>query len=603
VRLFEGKKETVANRLIYDYPNLPSFINKVLDIDPTGQKYVEYIGKQLLKILPKYVSNSRFLSNSNEETILDMFELVIPWFHENSERITQNDIEALKSKYDSSNIVVDNMDNIAKSFKDINQYVDMGVLKDLMMIVNERKTEKEKSAQLKSQVVKIYEDGEVLVVNPKTHEASCYYGANTKWCTTAKSDPRQFQNYNRKGNLYYFINKRTNDKNALYIPINGRSEVYNNQDKLIPLTELRENFPNQDDLIDELTGTGQFIKNLREFTRGKIDRYDLQDSDESISVRPSNPLGMSEIIIDLGQDKDFFNLLDLSEDDIWFEGMVNSPYSDYEFMDYRQMLDDFLEGYYILDYFNEENVERLRTISDMILPEKEFNLQSDDFKLPFSKLLYELFESEVSDIIEDFTYKKNNEMQQVAQNSINKEIDSYLEDIDFEMYTKYDQISTTAANLLMWAARLGIKRADAVTLVSEIINANDSSRRLGGWSEDAYSYQDDKYFDNNDFNNYVENKLDKIIESLEEEMEQGGLSVGEFVNFRNRIVNKFKLDTWYKLPKDPKIKFKIDGFEREGLKVVVLIMHPTKGTRKLNLTEENFYNLLYHLELFDRFDT
>ena len=51
MRLFEGKKETVANRLIYDYPNLPSFINKVLDIDPTGQKYVEYIGKQLLKIM------------------------------------------------------------------------------------------------------------------------------------------------------------------------------------------------------------------------------------------------------------------------------------------------------------------------------------------------------------------------------------------------------------------------------------------------------------------------------------------------------------------------------------------------------------------------
>jgi hypothetical protein len=602
VNLFEGKKETVANRLIYDYPNLPSFIDKALDIDPTGQKYVEYIGKQLIKILPKYVSNSRFLSNSNEETILDMFELVIPWFHENSERITQNDIEALKSKYDSSNIVVDNMDNIAKSFKDINQYVDMGVLKDLMMIVNERKTEKEKSTQLKSQVTKIYEDGDVLVVSPKTHEASCYYGANTKWCTTAKSDPRQFQNYNRKGNLYYFINKRTNDKNALYIPINGRSEVYNNQDKLIPLTELRENFPNQDELIDELTGTGQFIKNLREFTRGKIDRYDLQNSDESISVRPSNPLGMSDIIIGFEQDKDFFSLLDLSDDDIWFEGMVNSPYNDYDFMDYRQMVDDFMEGYNF-NYFNEENIERLRTISDMILPEKEFDLTSDDFTRPFAKLLYELYESEFSDIIEDFTYKKNNEMQRVAQDSIDKDIESFLEDTGFEMYTKYDQISTTAANLLMWAARLGIKKANATTLVSEIINANNSRHQLGGWADDQYSFQDDKYFDSEGFNNYAENKLDEIIESLEEEMEQGGLSVGKFLTFKNNITSKFKPDRWYKLPKDPNINFIIDGFDREDMRVIVLITHPTKGTKKLKLTEENFYNLLYHLELFDRFDT
>ena len=602
MRLFEGKKETVANRLIYDYPNLPSFINKVLDIDPTGQKYVEYIGKQLLKILPKYVSNSRFLSNSNEETILDMFELVIPWFYENSERITQNDIEALKSKYDSSNVVINNIDNITKSFKDINQYVDIGVLKDLMMIVNERKTEKEKSAQLKSQVTKIYEDGDVLVVSPKTHEASCYYGANTKWCTTAKSDPRQFQNYNRRGNLYYFINKGTNDKNALFIPTDGKNEVYNAQDKLISLTELRENFPNQDELIDELTGTGQFIKNLREFTRGKIDRYDLQNSDESISVRPSNPLGMSDIIIGFEQDKDFFSLLDLSDDDIWFEGMVNSPYNDYDFMDYRQMVDDFMEGYNF-DYFNKENIERLRTISDMILPEKEFDLTSDDFTRPFAKLLYELYESEFSDIIQDFTYKKNNEMQRVAQDSIDKDIKSFLEDIGFEMYTKYDQISTTAANLLMWAARLGIKKANATTLVSEIINANNSRHQLGGWADDQYSFQDDKYFDSEGFNNYAENKLDEIIESLEEEMEQGGLSVGKFLTFKNNITSKFKPDRWYKLPKDPNINFKIDGFDRKDMRVIVLITHPTKGTKKLKLTEENFYNLLYHLELFDRFDT
>jgi hypothetical protein len=602
VKLFEGKKETVANRLIYDYPNLPSFIDKALDIDPTGQKYVEYIGKQLLKILPKYVSNSRFLSNSNEETILDMFELVIPWFHENSERITQNDIEALKSKYDSSNVVINNIDNITKSFKDINQYVDIGVLKDLMMIVNERKTEKEKSTQLKSQVTKIYEDGDVLVVSPKTHEASCYYGANTKWCTTAKSDPRQFQNYNRRGNLYYFINKRTNDKNALFIPTDGKNEVYNAQDKLISLTELRENFPNQDELIDELTGTGQFIKNLRDFTRGKIDRYDLQNSDESISVRPSNPLGMSEIIIDFEQDKDFFSLLDLSDDDIWFEGMVNSPYNDYDFMDYRQMVDDFMEGYNF-NYFNEENIERLRTISDMILPEKEFDLTSDDFTRPFANLLYELYESEFSNIIEDFTYKKNSEMQRVAQDSIDKDIESFLEDTGFEMYTKYDQISTTAANLLMWAARLGIKKANATTLVSEIINANGSRHRLGGWADDQYSFQDDKYFDSEGFNNYAENKLDEIIESLEEEMEQGGLSVGKFLTFKNNITSKFKPDRWYKLPKDPNINFKIDGFDREDMRVIVLITHPTKGTKKLKLTEENFYNLLYHLELFDRFDT
>jgi hypothetical protein len=155
----------------------------------------------------------------------------------------------------------------------------------------------------------------------------------------------------------------------------------------------------------------------------------------------------------------------------------------------------------------------------------------------------------------------------------------------------------------MWAARLGIKKANATTLVSEIINANGSRHRLGGWADDQYSFQDDKYFDSEGFNNYAENKLDEIIESLEEEMEQGGLSVGKFLTFKNNITSKFKPDRWYKLPKDPNINFKIDGFDREDMRVIVLITHPTKGTKKLKLTEENFYNLLYHLELFDRFDT
>ena len=65
---------------------------------------------------------------------------------------------------------------------------------------------------------------------------------------------------------------------------------------------------------------------------------------------------------------------------------------------------------------------------------------------------------------------------------------------------------------------------------------------------------------------------------------------------------KFKSDVWYKLPKEPKVQFRIEGFDKDGNRVILLLMHPTKGTQKISLSEENFNNLLYQPELFDRFD-
>ena len=41
----------------------------------------------------------------------------------------------------------------------------------------------------------VHEDDRFFVVNPLTHDSSCYYGKGTKWCTAADSD-YQFKKYN-----------------------------------------------------------------------------------------------------------------------------------------------------------------------------------------------------------------------------------------------------------------------------------------------------------------------------------------------------------------------------------------------------------------------
>jgi len=62
--------------------------------------------------------------------------------------------------------------------------------------------------------IKLFENDEFLLVIPLTFEASCKYGAGTKWCTTSKDNDDMFKKHNRMGSLGYVIikNKELQDK-------------------------------------------------------------------------------------------------------------------------------------------------------------------------------------------------------------------------------------------------------------------------------------------------------------------------------------------------------------------------------------------------------
>ena len=49
-----------------------------------------------------------------------------------------------------------------------------------------------------------YEDDNLVVIHPKTREASCHYGGDTRWCTAAEGG-ESFDEYNSSGNLYYYL--------------------------------------------------------------------------------------------------------------------------------------------------------------------------------------------------------------------------------------------------------------------------------------------------------------------------------------------------------------------------------------------------------------
>lgn len=83
----------------------------------------------------------------------------------------------------------------------------------------------------------IYEDNRFVVVTPKTHKASCYYGSGTKWCTTSFNGDSHFDRYNQDGKLFYIIDKtaKTSDrfyKVALLNKYDGEQTFYDAPDKV-----------------------------------------------------------------------------------------------------------------------------------------------------------------------------------------------------------------------------------------------------------------------------------------------------------------------------------------------------------------------------------
>lgn len=61
----------------------------------------------------------------------------------------------------------------------------------------------------------VFDDGKYFVVNPQTHQASCFYGKGTKWCTVADSD-YQFQTYNKDGKLFYILDRTLPSSDPFY---------------------------------------------------------------------------------------------------------------------------------------------------------------------------------------------------------------------------------------------------------------------------------------------------------------------------------------------------------------------------------------------------
>jgi hypothetical protein len=198
ILLKEGRKEDLKKRYtgkFKDSPDNLDFVLGISDLQDFNHKYTDFV---LKNINP----------NSSADEIEEVVELI-------------KDFDKYSSQFPK---------------KDINQYVSLNELESVINFVRTKNKDKE----LESQAKKIYEQGDFVVIQPKTEEASCKYGSNTKWCVTSKGTGH-FGRYTagRQG-LYFIINKaKSTNKNyskvAIHFDDGGEIRYWDSQDS--PMTQ------------------------------------------------------------------------------------------------------------------------------------------------------------------------------------------------------------------------------------------------------------------------------------------------------------------------------------------------------------------------------
>ena len=164
----------------------------------------------------KYIDSERWLGSPQIEKIY--YDEIVPGSasinpnHKYLDWITKNwsptDVEGDEVIHNLKEILlaVSKFDtqNQRLKIKDLNQYRDIDQLFDELKKLGQTAR---RTVEISDEVDRIYEDNRFVVVVPKTHKSSCYYGAGTKWCTASKDTDSHFSNYKSGGELYYIIDK------------------------------------------------------------------------------------------------------------------------------------------------------------------------------------------------------------------------------------------------------------------------------------------------------------------------------------------------------------------------------------------------------------
>lgn len=332
---------------------------------------------------------------------------------------------------------------------------------------------------------------------------------------------------------------------------------------------------------------------LKQYIRKQINEEELYESDPLISDvrRPSNDLSETRVYIKFKNDDALLSSFGIDDEDINFLGYINN--STYEFFDHYQMRDDWVEGYGPLTSLSSENEEMLKKILNYSMG-KIVDLSDYKEREEIAKFMSDTFPDETDELISEYIYFANENYTDGARRFVDRELREYFERLRFKIFSEWDEVYTTVGNLFEMYSDVGKLKLDLYQLINEKIEKLTHREKPGGFWDDMYEYgglgelPDDNY----------QREIEKILERLWEKIQESGSE--EIFEKIRELTKKFAFNKWYVLPKNPVIKFKIDKVDPDTGQIILWLEHEdTRSTKRSFISYENFYNFLYHPELFD----
>ena len=358
----------------------------------------------------------------------------------------------------------------------------------------------------------------------------------------------------------------------------------------------------------------QLYQALKDFTEGlatpNFVRY--EDDEDILRITRVNEKNLGKSLVYLTFDtEDYVELFARNSDEtnngylikIAFHG---GYYGGYVFVDDYSMDYDWDEGY-LLQYFNDENLDRVKQIVKILRPSlsvEDLRNNGSDKVIEICKWLKNEFSNEMQSIIYDYASEYDEALVKGLRDYVTSKLcNSLIPANIFEKKCANLYMTTVSIILNTWDKSGEDKDAKLSDMLKTTID------QLGlqfdeDLYEDYYAYFDSKNYDDEGFNRSVTWNLDKIMEKIEDSDNIDSYRKNSEVLEKLSKLKYGDFNKWYEFPpqktfgeKTPN-KFIIQDVDDGKILITYTDYERNEFNKTVKIDYETFLNFLYHPELF-----
>lgn len=595
--LQEGKKEDAIKKVkeMFSSPEDGEMIDKIFDATSSlGTKFIPFIEGETKRYLID--------QNMGVDEFINMMISRLKLFAKYNDRITLDVISSVKELWDGVEARgFPKFDSVMKAPKDINSY-NINTLGYLTQALSMISSKKEQEREAKKQAERIFESGDVLVIRALTHNASCYFGAGTRWCT-AGQQPDYFNKYTKDGKLYYFIDKSNRrQKVALYVKDRDPS-VFDAADKEHPIDFLYYVYPEVEDFVTEkILGGGKVKSGFEDIKNGTISRWNADTVDPLITSYDRDNDDNVTLNLDFNlRNLDFWDVFDWNEGDgdKMYLDMALSSYGSADYFDEYSAEEDWKEGY-MFSNFDDEQMDKLQTYMKIINPKlyecslELKNRYSDKCGPQVAEFLSAAFDREVGNIISEYTYDMNQDTEQGIREYLERDYSDIFAEYGLPMTGTFYKKQVSLNNLIKAYRKYNPNfNLPIHGLLRKIVQIEDI---------DPPSIADSIYEFKNSNHEYTStyNAIEKLLDTMEETINENENLSGDYVDHYDFIKKLGGFDNWFVMPGDDRYNIKITDLDMEDDRVTFGLQNVVDpgNFKKMRLPFEKFKDFIYNLQLF-----